>query len=94
MKSKFLSENVKKNLLDLQYSKNLYYFNTCIIILFTYLTGITIAFVTKQINYTNIGQMLSTGLVSIVVIGILVLKMITLKIHLKKIPEIIKELKL
>ena len=52
------SDEVKKNLLDLSYNKYLQYFTTVIVLIFTYITGIFIAFFTKQIDYKNGTQLL------------------------------------
>ena len=59
-----LSGGVKKNLLDLQYAKYLQYYTTAVIILFTYGIGVAIAFITKQIDFYSIGQMLLVFLIS------------------------------
>ncbi|HIH31907.1 TPA: hypothetical protein HA235_04315 [Candidatus Woesearchaeota archaeon] len=43
---------VKKNLLDLEFNSYLQYFNTTIIILATYIVGLSLAIITQKINYT------------------------------------------
>ena len=40
----------KKNILDLQFQKNLIIASTTVIIMFTYLIGVGIALITKQIE--------------------------------------------
>lgn len=86
------SNQIKKNLLDLKYNKNLQYYNTSIILLFTYFIGIAIAFITKQIDYTNLAQLFLTGIISIVFISTIVIFMLRFRAHLKIIPEEIKKL--
>lgn len=44
--TKKLGDKIKKNLLDLQYNKYLQYYNTSTIILFTYVIGVVIGFIT------------------------------------------------
>ncbi len=84
-----ISDNIKKNLLDLQYNKYLQYYNTSIIILFTYFIGLAIAIVTNQINYNNGWQLFFVSIISSLVI---VLFMLNFKMHLKNITFEIKKL--
>ncbi len=91
---KKLSERTKKNLLDLQYNKFLQYYNTSIIILFTYLIALAIGFVTKQINYRDTGQLTLVVPISIGIITILTLSMLRFKDHLKNILEEVKKLRM
>jgi len=94
MKQKALSDKIKKNLLDLQYNKYLQYYNTSIIILFTYVIGVAIAFITKQINYKNMNEIGLVAIISIAVISIIVMFMLKMKDHIQNIPNEIKMLKL
>lgn len=94
MQNEELSDKVKKNLLDLQYNKYLQYLNTSIIILFTYFIGISIAFITKQVDYSNINQLLLVILISIAVSSIVVIFILRFKEGLLNITKEIKELKL
>lgn len=88
------NNKTKKNLLDLEYTKYLQYFNTSIIFLFTYIIGITIAFITKQIDYRSSKQLLSVIIISIVLIGAIIAFMFNFEDNLKRIPKEIKKLKL
>ncbi|MDP3728141.1 MAG: hypothetical protein Q8R18_01670 [bacterium] len=45
-------KTLRKNILDLQYSKNLQYFNTTIIALLTFFIGLAIAYVSQDISFT------------------------------------------
>ena len=87
-----LSEGVKKNLLDLQYAKYLQYYTTAVIILFTYGIGVAIAFITKQIDFYSIGQMLLVFLISMAVVSVVVMLMLDFKGHLSNITAEIKKL--
>lgn len=89
-----ISDRVKKNLLDLQYNKYLLYYNTSIILLFTYFIGVTIAFITKQISYKNINQLLLVTAISITVISFIISFMLRFKEHLTNILQEVKKLKL
>jgi len=57
-------KEIKKNLLDLEYNKYLQYFNTSIILLFTYFIGISIAVFTKQLDYNNWNRLVSVLVLS------------------------------
>lgn len=89
-----LSDKIKKNLLDLQYNKYSQYFNTSIIILFTYVIGVVIGFLTRQIDYNKVGQMILLVTISSVVITIIVLIMLKCKNHQKNIINEVKKLKI
>jgi len=89
-----ISGKVKKNLLDLEYNKNVQFFTTAIIILFTYFIGVFIAVLTKQIDYRNPGQLLLLGFIFIAVIAICILSMLNFKYRLKEIIQEILKLEL
>ncbi|MFA5173703.1 MAG: hypothetical protein WC438_00815 [Candidatus Pacearchaeota archaeon] len=89
-----LSENLKKNLLDLKYNKYLQYHNTCIIILFTYFIGVIIAYVTNQINYKAFNENLLAGIISIIIIFFILILISNFNEHLENITNEIKKLKL
>ena len=88
-----LSDKTKKNLLDLDYNKHLQYYNTSIILLFTYVIGTFIAFLTKQIDYKNLNQLFLFTAVSIAFIAPIAIFMRKSKEQLIKIPGEIKKLK-
>jgi len=87
-----LPEGIKKNILDLHYNKNLQYFNTTIIIIFTYFIGLIIALLTKQINLFDNGQLYLLALISIVVLSILSILLLYFKGNMKKIITEISKL--
>lgn len=89
-----LSDKVKKNLLDLQYNKYLQYYNTSIIILFTYFIGVGIAFITKQIDIGEPRQFLSLMVISISITVLIILSMLRFKNHQQNILDEIKNLKI
>ena len=94
LNDKKLPERVKKNLLDINYSKYLQYFNTTIIISFTYIIGVSIAFITKQVNYKDPTQLFLVVLISIGFLGIMTMLLLNFKGHIDKIPKEIKKLNL
>ena len=94
MVAKRLNDGIKKNLLDLEYNKYLQYYNTSIILLFTYLIGTSIAFITKQIDHADPKQLLLVSLIYIGFIGIVIIFMLNFKEHLNNIPKEINKLKL
>ena len=89
-----ISDRSKKNILDLSYNRYLQYFNTCIILLFTYIIGIIIGLITKQINYLDSIQLLIAILVTIIAFGLFVILLSYFHKHLKEIVEEIKTLNL
>ena len=89
-----LNDRTKKNLLDLDHNKYLQYYNTSLILLFTYFIGTFIAFVTKQIDYKNINQLTLFILVSVAFLVPIIIFMKKSKEQLRNIPKEIKKLKL
>lgn len=79
---------IKKNKLDLEYQKNLQYFNTTIIAMFTYAIGLVIAIFTRQIPWTTANITLVFTLTTIVYL--LLLTLIT--VFRKKMNWCLKEL--
>jgi hypothetical protein len=83
--------DLRKNPLDLHYTRNLQYKNTTIMVLFTYIIGILIAFLTKQLTLAAI-DMLFVSMLSITVICVGILFLNEFNYHLKRIPGEIKKL--
>ena len=83
---------IRKNLLDLKYNKYLQYLNTAIIMLFTYFIGLTIAFITKQIDYKNINQLWLVMLLSIAITSTFIILMSKFKRSLTTITRDIEML--
>lgn len=82
----------KKNVLDLQFQKYLTTASTSIIIAFTYLVGVGIALLTKQIN---LGDFLIVGVLIVISMGILGIcsaLFFNAVFHIKNIPEVVKEI--
>jgi len=94
MDKKEPTETVKKNLLDLQYNKYLQYYTTTVIILFTYVIGMGIAFITQQIDPTNVKQLFVVGIVTIAITTIIILSLLHFKGNMENILDEIKKLKL
>ena len=89
-----ISDPVKKNLLDLQYNKYLQYYNTSIIILFTYFIGVGITFLTEQVNLNDPRQFMSLSVISTAIIAVSILSMLYFKNHQQNILDEIKKLRL
>jgi len=87
-----MNMNTRKNVLDLNYSKYLQYFNTCVIIIFTYLVGLTLAIMTAQIDLRNSLQVFVTAFVSVVFFVVVLGFLIQFHQHLRKIPVLIRKL--
>ena len=82
----------KKNVLDLQFQKYLTTASTSIIIAFTYLVGVGIALLTKQIN---LGDFLIVGVLIVISMGILGIcsaLFFNAIFHIRNIPEVVKEI--
>ena len=89
-----ITDKIKKNLLDLHYTKYLQYYNTSIIILFTYFIGIAIAFITKQINYKSTSHIMLVVIISIIIVAIITIFMLKFREHLTNILQEVRKLKL
>lgn len=84
------SEKLKKNLLDLHYNKYLQYFNTSIIIVFTYFIGLIISLLTRQINLADSRHLFLLILFSLLFLGIMVC---LLSYFRRRMGKIIKEMR-
>ena len=82
----------KKNVLDLQFQKYLTLASTSIIIMFTYLIGVGIAILTKQVNLKDFIVMGILFVISIGILGICSALFFKALFHLKNIPEALKEI--
>ncbi len=82
----------KKNVLDLQFQKYLTISSTSVIIMFTYVIGVVIAFLTKQIKLNDFVIMGILFVISAGVFGIGSVLFFKSLFHLKNIPEVLKEI--
>ncbi len=90
IKIKEIDDKIKKNLLDLAYNKYLVYQTTTIVIIFTYLVGLSLALISKQIDLQNTGQLLATIIVTLSLLSPATLYFSKTKSHLRQIQEQIK----
>ncbi len=60
---------IRKNLLDLKFNKYLSYYNTTVIILFTYFIAVLVSVISGQIILLNLLNFLAFLIVSLVVIS-------------------------
>ena len=89
-----MNDKIRKNILDLEYSKYLQYYNTSIVVLFTYLIALIVALFTNQIKYENYLQLSLFIPLSVLVIGIVYILLSNFKMHLRRIPKEIVKLNL
>ena len=89
-----LNDNIKKNILDLEYNKILQYYNTCIVILFTYFIGVIIAFFSRQINFLEFKQFILILSFSIMFILLIFSALLRLRNSMNRIIQEIKQLKI
>ena len=88
-----MDEKVKiKNVLDLHFQKHLTIASTSVIIAFTYLIGISISFLTKQIKFDNMISISAIIIISIGILGICSLLFFNSQNHLKNIPKVVRNL--
>ena len=85
-------ETKKKNVLDLQFQKYLIISSTSIVIAFTYLIGVGIALLTKQIRLDNYEIMGAVFIISAAILGICSTLFFNAVYHLKHIPLAVKRL--
>jgi hypothetical protein len=82
----------KKNLLDLHFHKYLVIASTSVLIAFTYIIGIAIAFFTKQIKLDNLTNTIVFINISLFVLCICSIVFINSLYHLQNIPKVVKRL--
>lgn len=87
-----MNDKTKKNILDLQFQKYLIIASTSVIILFTYMIGISITIITKQINLNDIITIISLIGISIGILGSSTILFLNAISHLNKILNLIKNL--
>ncbi len=89
-----MDDRIKKNLLDLNYQKYLQYENSTIILLFTFIIGIGVAFIIGTINYKETNKIILIVWLSIVVFILIGLLMKNFRNHQENIKEEIRKLSL
>ncbi|MEK6873982.1 MAG: hypothetical protein AABW91_03980 [Nanoarchaeota archaeon] len=82
----------KKNILDLQFQKYLIVASTSVIIAFTYVIGLGIAVLSKQIRLDDFNIMGAIFVISAGVLGICSIIFFNAVFHLKNIPLVVKNL--
>ncbi|MEK6947629.1 MAG: hypothetical protein AABX19_00140 [Nanoarchaeota archaeon] len=84
---------IRKNILDLEYNKQLQYLNACIVLFFTYIIGVLIAFFSRQISH-NKNDLISFFIISFFVLVIILFFLTNIKIKMKNIVNEIEKLNL
>jgi|GEM_PF-2596109 len=82
---------IKKNILDLEFQKNLNIASTTIIIFFTYIIAVGVGFVTKQILFDN-KSLVFLSFFSAFIVGPSLIFFLKARRELKKIPKLIEML--
>ena len=82
---------LKKNILDLEFQKNLNIASTAGIIFFTYIIAVGVGFVTKQIAF-NSRSLAFLSLSSIFILGPSIIFFLRARSQLKRIPKAIQVL--
>jgi len=79
-----MNNKIKKNILDLEYNKDLQYSNTIVVIIFTYFIGLFIALTTNRFIF-NLKEITLIITVSILILSTTTLLLLIIKSKLKKI---------
>jgi len=79
----------RKNVLDLKHNKYVQYYNTTIILIFTYVIGLIIAIITQKITLNTIGIII---FISIIFLGTCAYILLNLKDNLQCIIKEIESL--
>lgn len=85
-------DDVRIILLELNFNKYLQYKITTFLVLFTYIIALTIPFLTKQLRFSNLSDMLFIIIITSVVFIPIILLLNEFNYHLKRILEEIKKL--
>ncbi len=84
---------IKKNILDLKYNKNLQYLNTTIISLITLFIGVSIAFLTGQVN-PNLQEIIPISLITGLFASICIILLLKFNNEMKNIEKEILNLQI
>lgn len=84
---------LRKNILDAELHKNLIIASTSAIIIFTYIIGLTIAMLSKQINTNNLNQLITILSLTSILISIVLYFFIDSILKIKRVIKALKKLK-
>jgi len=84
--------DIRKNLLDLSYSKNLHYQNTSIIVILTFIIGLCVAVVTDQIDFSSTRKLFGLILISFLFFSVMLILVVHYSDKMKQIRDSIKKL--
>lgn len=82
----------KKNILDLQFQKYLVIASTAIVVAFTYIIGVGIAMVSKQVQLDDFIVMGALFFISVGVMGLCAIAFFRALFHIRNIPRVLREL--
>lgn len=83
----------KKNILDLHFQKYLIVASTSVIVAFTYFLGFGIAILTRQIKLNDFVTIGFVFIISAGVLGTCSILFYNALFHLKRIPEVVREIR-
>ncbi|HLD05327.1 MAG TPA: hypothetical protein VJG90_06425 [Candidatus Nanoarchaeia archaeon] len=83
---------IRKNIMDLDYNKNLQYLNTVVVVSFTYCIGLALALLTKQVQLTDMKQLTLIASVTIMVLGSTIALFVKFRSHMNEILRDIERL--
>lgn len=82
-----MNQQLKKNILDLQYQKYLVIASTTVILFFTYMISLWISLITGQVKFENLLSVILTFAVSVGVIGLCSIFFLISRRELAKVVE-------
>ena len=82
--------NIKKNILDLQFQKNLVIASTSAIIMLTYVIALVIGIITERINFHNLLILFFIISFSIFIIGLCSILFFRSWFHINNIPRVLR----
>ena len=89
-----IKPTINKNLLDLNYNRQLQYLNVTLLIAFAYIIAVAIAIFTKQINIKIISQLSFVLVISLIALIISSVNILGINTKLSSIKKQIKQLDL
>ena len=89
-----MNEQVKKNLLDLSYDTYLQRQISSVVIIFTYIMGILVAWITNQLQYAGIIKLSMLAIFSFLIFLVCIITYFKSQLHMKRIKAMIRDLEI
>jgi len=87
-----IEDGLMKNILVINYTKHVQYKTTAIIVGFTYIVGVVIAFMTRQLSFSDKTQIIVVIIFSLIVLVLCVYTILDSQKHINRIPKLISNL--